>query len=221
MNVRVFGALGLIAGVVAYVVWQRPVEPPPVPKKPFVVQYANGTELWRGSGPLPLGERVRAELQRSVSVPLEELLRTGATVVTTIDLKTQTAGATVLAELPKDAPEHLLVAVESASGDVKAYLARSGATHSWPVADEMLRGSGVLGEVSGADGGRLHQTQSRSAFGSTLRVGEACGGAMCGTERGTAWTIGSTPRYEVAVFVNDGQVPPHAVWQRFAALLEK
>lgn len=123
----VLGALVLVAGVVAVVALQRPDAPPsPESPKPVVLQYANGTELWRTGQPeTPLVRQVfdEAGLSASGSLTLERLSKTGATVVTTIDAKAQAGATAVLADLAGSQPSSRtsITAVDPANGRIRAY----------------------------------------------------------------------------------------------------
>jgi membrane peptidoglycan carboxypeptidase len=137
----VLGALVLVAGVIGYVVWQRPGPPPPVPPSPkeVVLQYADGSRLWSTSDGRPRGlvvKRVLAELAEA-SLPFDSLVLSGGVVRTTIDAKAQTVAAAVLgrfvapkrahdpydpADRQEDKVDAAVTAVDPASGSVRVYL---------------------------------------------------------------------------------------------------
>jgi membrane peptidoglycan carboxypeptidase len=124
----VLGALVLIAGIIGYVVWQRPgppVPPPPQPKD-FVVQYADGSKLWStGDGRLRsmVVKRVLAELAEA-SISYDQLRASGGVVRTTIDAKAQTRAAAVLGRLvaPQRTVDAAVTAIDPASGSVQVYV---------------------------------------------------------------------------------------------------
>ncbi|GGU46003.1 hypothetical protein GCM10010178_43200 [Lentzea flava] len=127
-------ALLLVAGVVGYVVWQRPAPPvqPPAPPKPVVLRYADGSKLWSSTDGGPRSEvvkRVLAELAAN-SMPFDSLVRDGAVVYTTIDAKAQTRAAAILGRLVAPRGGGLggaVTAIDPASCGVVAYL--SGFSH--------------------------------------------------------------------------------------------
>jgi membrane peptidoglycan carboxypeptidase len=139
-SLPVLGALVLVAGVIGYVVWQRPGPPPPVPPSPkeVVLQYADGSRLWSTSDGRPRGlvvKRVLAELAEA-SLPLDSLVASGGVVRTTIDARAQTVAAAVLGRLvaPKRAYDPLnpddrqqdkidaaVTAIDPVSGGVRVY----------------------------------------------------------------------------------------------------
>ncbi|MFS8100039.1 hypothetical protein LFM09_23200 [Lentzea alba] len=125
---RVLGALVLVSGIVAYVVWQRPeppVIPPPAPKE-VVLQYADGSKMWSsfdgGFRPPPLVSKVFRELDQA-KVPYDSLRVSGAVVRTTIDARAQSVAATVIGRLAE--PQRKLgvsvTAIDPASGAVLVY----------------------------------------------------------------------------------------------------
>lgn len=120
-------ALLLVAGVVGYVVWQRPeppAPPPPAPKE-VVVQYSDGSRLWSSGENKQslLVKRVFAELAEA-SVPYDSLVGAGAVVRTTIDAKAQTGAAAVLGRLvaPQRRLDASVTAIDPGSGAVRVYL---------------------------------------------------------------------------------------------------
>lgn len=121
----VLGALVLVAGVVAVVAWQRSDVRPELPKY-VVLQYADGSELWRTGGTETfLVKQVIAELAASASLSLDQLRDTGAIVVTTINPKTQAAATAAVDETSKVQNglwRYSLTAVDPVSGGVKAYM---------------------------------------------------------------------------------------------------
>lgn len=136
----VLGALALVAGVIGYVVWQRPGPPPPKPVVPkeVVMQYADGSRMWSTTDGRPRGlvvQRVLAELAEA-SLPLDSLVASGGVVRTTIDAKAQTVAAAVLGRLvaPKraydpmnpndrqdDKVDAAVTAIDPVSGGVRVY----------------------------------------------------------------------------------------------------
>ncbi|MFS8100038.1 hypothetical protein LFM09_23195 [Lentzea alba] len=113
----VLGALVLVGAVVAVVMWHQS-EPAP---KYVVLQYADGSELWRTGDPeTPLVRQVVRELGTRASLSLDELRKTGAVVVTTIDAKAQSGAMAVIRE-SSAALQYSITAVDPASGAVRTY----------------------------------------------------------------------------------------------------
>ncbi|GGU46008.1 penicillin-binding transpeptidase domain-containing protein [Lentzea flava] len=123
----VLGALVLVGAVVAVVVWQRPEAPPPsAPSGDVVLQYANGSQLWRTGEPeTPLVRQIVRELGVKAALSPDQLRRSGgAVVVTTIDPKAQSGATTVIREKAAAQPASLrysITAVDPANGAVRAY----------------------------------------------------------------------------------------------------
>ena len=121
---RLVPALGVLVlvGAVAVVVWQRTEPPPP---KYVELQHADGSRLWRSGEPdTPLVRQVVRELATRASLSLDELRKTGAIVVTTIDAKAQAGAAAVIRETAAGQPgsmRYSITAVDPASGSVRAY----------------------------------------------------------------------------------------------------
>lgn len=139
-SLPVLGALVLVAGVIGYVVWQRPGPPPPQPVSPkeVVLQYADGSRLWSTTDGRPRGLVVKRVLEElaAASVPLDSLVATGGVVRTTIDARAQSVAAAVLGRLvaPKRAYDPLnpddrqqdkvdaaVTAIDPVSGGVRVY----------------------------------------------------------------------------------------------------
>lgn len=124
----VAGALVLVLAVVGVVVWQRrdPEPTPPAPLKDFSLQYADGSPLWSSEDPqTPLVTQVLAELRRQGSFQFDDLQRSAATVVTTLDPKAQAAGATAIEMTAPAQPGTLrysVTAIDPATGGVLAYV---------------------------------------------------------------------------------------------------
>lgn len=125
---RLLAALLLVAGIVGYVVWQRPAAPVPPPASPkdVVLQYADGRKLWSTAdgAPQPLVvKRVLAELAEA-SLPYDSLRASGGVVRTTIDAKAHTVAAAVLGRLTARDPKLIgvVTAVNPGSGGVQVYL---------------------------------------------------------------------------------------------------
>ncbi|MET9633580.1 hypothetical protein ABZX92_39590 [Lentzea sp. NPDC006480] len=122
----VLGALVLVAAVVAVVVWQRPDSKAALnPSGDVVLQYADGSQLWRMGDPeTPVTRQVAAELSAK-GVPLQQLLKDGgAIVVTTIDRRAQNGAAEVIRTVSAGEPASLrysISAVDPNNGAVKAY----------------------------------------------------------------------------------------------------
>ncbi|PWK91288.1 penicillin binding protein [Lentzea atacamensis] len=149
-------ALLLVAGVVGYVVWQRPDPPaaPPPPRKEVVVQYADGSRLWSSTSGRPrtlLVKRVLAELAEA-SLSYDSLQVSGAVVRTSIDAKAQTVAATVLGRLvaPQRELDAAVTAMDPASGAVRVYLPGFRYTNDMVSEVQKEPGPGLLL----ADGGR-------------------------------------------------------------------
>ncbi|GAB2873367.1 hypothetical protein [Lentzea nigeriaca] len=134
-------ALVLAALVVGYVVWQRPEAPAPkpVPPKEVVLQYADGSTMWRSTGAWkqpPIVQRVFAELG-TAALSFDSLRGTGGVVRTTIDARAQTFAAAVVGRLipplrvidtsapTRGRPRELdasVTAIDPGSGRVRVYL---------------------------------------------------------------------------------------------------
>lgn len=124
----VLGALVLVGAVVAVVVWQRPGASPELPAaRDVVLQYDDGTELWRTGQPeTPLVRQVVRELATRGALSLDQIRKTGgAIVVTTIDPKTQSGATAAIREISAQSGagslRYSVTAVDAASGAVKAY----------------------------------------------------------------------------------------------------
>lgn len=123
----VLGALALVAAVVAVVAWQRPdAAPPPVASGNVVLQYADGTQLWRTGDPeTPVVKQVVQELGAKAMMTPDQLRTSGgAVVVTTIDPKAQAGAVAVIRTTAAGEPASLrysITAVDPNSGAVKAY----------------------------------------------------------------------------------------------------
>jgi len=124
----VLGALVLVAAVLAVVVWQRSdtVAAPLPPPGDVVLQYADGSPLWRSGEPeTPLVKRVTKELATSASMTVGRLREVGgATVVTTIDPKAQSGALEVIRTVSAGQPASLrysITAVDPNTGAVTAY----------------------------------------------------------------------------------------------------
>jgi membrane peptidoglycan carboxypeptidase len=125
----VLGALVLVGAVVAVVVWQRPgATTPSAPLRDFVVQYADGSQLWSsrdGDPKSPLVRQVLTELRAQGFAEPDQLRQVGATVVTTIDPKAQAAALSAVEAAAAAQPGTLrysLTAVDPATGGVLAYV---------------------------------------------------------------------------------------------------
>ncbi|PWK91287.1 penicillin binding protein [Lentzea atacamensis] len=123
----VLGALVLVAAVVAVVVWQRSdAAPPSTASGAVVLQYADGSQLWRTGDPeTPVVKQVVQELGGKALVSLDQL-RTGggAIVVTTIDPRAQSGAVDVIRTAAAGEPASLrysITAVDPNNGAVKAY----------------------------------------------------------------------------------------------------
>ncbi|MET8762071.1 hypothetical protein [Lentzea sp. NPDC004782] len=95
--------VALVALVVGYVVWQRPAAPVPKPLAPkdVVLQYADGSTMWRSTDAWkrpPIVQRVFAELGPA-ALSFDSLKATGGVVRTTIDARAQTFAAAVVGRL--------------------------------------------------------------------------------------------------------------------------
>lgn len=125
----VLGALVLVAAVVAVVVWQRPDTKAAVaPSGDVVLQYTDGTQLWRlGQPETPLVKQVAAELLAKARMTLDQLRESGgAIVVTTIDPKAQSGAAEAIRAVAAGQPASLrysLTAVDPNNGSIRAYAA--------------------------------------------------------------------------------------------------
>jgi membrane peptidoglycan carboxypeptidase len=123
----VLGALVLVAAVIAVVVLQRPDTKAAVPPSGDVVlQYTDGTQLWRvGQPETPLVRQVAAELFAKARMTLDQLRESGgAIVVTTIDPKVQSAAAEAIRAVAAGQPASLrysLTAVDPNNGSIRAY----------------------------------------------------------------------------------------------------
>ncbi|MGW4211468.1 penicillin-binding transpeptidase domain-containing protein [Lentzea sp. NPDC004789] len=124
----VLGALVLVAAVLAVVVWQRSdtVAAPLRPPGDVVLQYADGSPLWRSGEPeTPLVKQVTKELATSAAMTVGRLREIGgATVVTTIDPKAQSGALEVIHTASAGQPASLrysITAVDPGTGAVKAY----------------------------------------------------------------------------------------------------
>jgi membrane peptidoglycan carboxypeptidase len=124
----VLGALVLVTAVIAVVVWQRTdtAAAPLAPSGDVVLQYSDGSKLWRTGEPeTPVVRQVALELATKAAVPLDQLREVGgAIVVTTIDPRAQTGAETVIREKSASQPASLrysITAVDPDSGAVKAY----------------------------------------------------------------------------------------------------
>lgn len=126
----VLGALALVAGGAAYVVFQEPevVSAPTrdMPPNEVLLQYTDGSKLWHSSEPQTLlVKQVLAELDVATMPKLDELRRTGAVVTTTIDPKAQAAAVSVLEQASSAGQKDLrysLTAINPANGAVEAYV---------------------------------------------------------------------------------------------------
>jgi membrane peptidoglycan carboxypeptidase len=126
----VLGALVLVVAVVAVVVWQRTdtVAAPLPPSGDVVLQYSDGSPLWRtGDQETPLIRQVVQELGAKASMTLEQLHQVGgAIVVTTIDPRAQSGAVAVIREKAAAQPASLrysITAVDPNNGSVRAYAA--------------------------------------------------------------------------------------------------
>lgn len=123
----VLGALVLVAAVVAVVVWQRSdAAPPPVASGDVVLQYADGSQLWRtGDQETPVVRQVLQELDTKAFTTMDQLRTSGgAVVVTTIDPRAQAGAVEVIRTVAAGEPASLrysITAVDPNSGAVRAY----------------------------------------------------------------------------------------------------
>lgn len=123
----VVGALVLVAAVVAVVVWQRSdTKTALAPSGDVVLQYADGSQLWRmGEPETSLIKQVASELGAKAGVSLDQLRKNGgAIVVTTVDPKAQTGAIDVIRTFAAGEPASLrysISAVDPNNGAVKAY----------------------------------------------------------------------------------------------------
>jgi membrane peptidoglycan carboxypeptidase len=126
--VPVLGALVLVAAVVAVVVWQRSdtKAAPLPPSGDVVLQYTDGTQLWRlGEPETPLIKQVAAELVAKAGMTLDQLRESGgAIVVTTIDPKAQSGAVEAIRTVADGQPASLrysITAVDPNNGSIRAY----------------------------------------------------------------------------------------------------
>lgn len=225
----VLGALVLVAGVVAVVAWQRPdAVPPPVAPGNVVLQYSDGTQLWRTGDPETLVvKQVVQELEAKAAMTLDQL-RTGggAIVVTTIDPKAQAGAVSVIRAVAAGEPTSLrysITAVDPNSGGVKAYA--PGDDPAVDYAGGVLREPGPaffpFNAVAALQAGRtLDSTYDgrspRTFFQTTVRDTANCG-ERC-TVRDALRKAGNVAMYDLVV--NDIGIKPVVAAARNAGVPE-
>lgn len=110
--------------------------PPPVPPKPVVLEYADGSRMWSSTDGYPQPTVVRRVLREllDASVSYDSLRAVGGVVRTTIDAKAQTTAAAVIGRLvtPDRESDAGAMAIDPASGGVRVYLPYSRRTNDPP-----------------------------------------------------------------------------------------